>query len=64
MDGELYQLVPGSPPARSHGCICEAQEATIVEEPDGRTFSHYRCDPACPVHGLAVMHTLFHDTAG
>jgi hypothetical protein len=57
---DLHLLIPGSPEARERGCVCEAQEPRITDGPRGEDVPAYRCEPGCPIHGLAVAHALFH----
>jgi hypothetical protein len=57
---DLHLLIPGSAEAREHACLCEAQEPRITDGSRGEAVPAYRCEPACPIHGLAVVHALFH----
>ena len=60
----VHKLNPGSDDARQQGCVCDPQEPETEDGPNGELLRRWACEPMCPVHGLAVMHALFHDEDG
>ena len=57
----LHLLPPGSESAQAQGCLCDSQEPHTVDGPNGEPLPAWTYEPTCPVHGLAVMHGLFHE---
>ena len=60
MGDDHFLLLPGGAEARGYGCICATQVSRTTDGPDGEPAPVWRCEPACPIHGLAVAHALFH----